>query len=145
MDARADSTPRSAAIVARLGQGIYQHQAPNGWPETGDGWINTGAILGRVNFGVALANGAVPGVSVRRWPLYAALDSMPREQQVDGVVRALLGGDVSAAMRAVLLSGTHPLLETSQQAGMNRPARPPQDGLAEVIGLAIGSPEFQRR
>ena len=145
MDARADSTPRSAAIVARLGQGIYQHQAPNGWPETGTGWINTGAILGRVNFGVALAGGSVPGVSVRRWPLYAALEAMPREEQVDGVVRALLGGDVSADMRAVLLSGTHPLLETAQQAGMSRPAGVPQDGLAQVIGLAIGSPEFQRR
>lgn len=145
MDARADSTPRSAAIVARLGQGIYQHQAPNGWPETGEAWINTGAILGRVNFGVALANGAVPGVSVRQWPLYATLDAMPRDQQVDGVVRALLGGDVSPDMRAVLLSGTHPMLPTAPESGMRRPTRPLQNGLAQVIGLAIGSPEFQRR
>ena len=145
MDAGADTTVRSAAIVARLGQGIYQHQAPNGWPETGDGWINTGAILGRVNFGVALASGSVPGVSVRRWPPYAALDTMPREQQVDGVVRALLGGEVSADMRAVLLSGTHPLLDKSAQPDPGRAARTTQAGLAQMIGLAIGSPEFQRR
>ncbi len=200
MDAMIDTTPRSAAIVARLGQGIYQHQAPNGWPETGDGWINTGAILNRINFGMALASGSVPGVTVRRWPLFASLDTMPREQQVDGVVRALLGGAVSVDMRSILLSGDHPMLEQakaqaalpdSTTAPMATPGSPmagganrderggamaragqngtaistdrgtrlargmgpgvrfngsgsPQ-GLAQIIGLAIGSPEFQRR
>ena len=164
MDASVDTTARSAAIVARLGQGIYLHQAPNGWPETGDGWINTGAILNRINFGMALASGSVPGVTVKRWPLYAELDSLPRDGQVDGVVRALLGGDVSADMRAVLLSGDHPMLEqaraqentaittergTQLARGMGPGVRfsgagAPQ-GLAQIIGLAIGSPEFQRR
>jgi hypothetical protein len=193
MDAGVDSTARSAALVARLGQGIYQHQAPNGWPETGDGWINTGAILNRINFGMALASGSVPGVTVKRWPLYAGLDSLPREQQVDGVVRALLGGDVSTDMRAVLLSGDHPMLEQAKaqaaQTGDSTATTPemtgapmamptsrapvsggttvsvdrgtrlargmgpgvrfngagaPQ-GLSQIIGLAIGSPEFQRR
>ena len=190
MDASVDTTGRAAALVARLGQGIYQHQAPNGWPETGDGWINTGAILNRINFGMALASGAVPGVTLKRWPLYASLDTMPREYQVDGVVRALLGGDVSADMRAILLSGDHPMLEQAKAqaaatpdsamapaampAGAMRaaPSTPgstmvtrdpgtrlargmgpavrfsgsgsPQ-GLAQIIGLAIGSPEFQRR
>ncbi len=197
MDAGPDTTARSAAIVARLGQPIYQHQAPNGWPETGDGWINAGAILNRINFGMALASGSVPGVRVRNWPLFAALDTMPREQQVDGVVRALLGGAVSADMRGVLLSGDHPMLEralaqtdssadsvdvpaatssSAMRAGDLRAVTPnaqgagtmittdrgtrlargmgpgmrfagagaPQ-GLAQIIGLAIGSPEFQRR
>ena len=161
MDATADTTARASVLVARLGQGIYQHQAPNGWPETGDGWINTGAILNRINFGMQLASGGVPGVVLKRWPLYASLDTMPRDQQVDGVVRALLGGDVSTDMRAILLSGDHPMLEQAKAAAMTTPdttamltatapvARPraaasPQ-GLSQIIGLAIGSPEFQRR
>ena len=200
MDATVDTTGRSAALVARLGQGIYQHQAPNGWPETGDGWINTGAILNRINFGMAIASGGVPGVTVKHWPLYASLDTMPRDKQVDGVVRALLGGDVSPDMRAILLSGDHPMLEQAKaqaSAGHDSVSAPvamasgamasgamagsavraapsatagtmvtrdpgtrlargmgpalrfsgsgsPQ-GLAQIIGLAIGSPEFQRR
>ncbi len=199
MGAAVDTTARAAAIVARLGQPIYQHQAPNGWPETGDGWINTGAILNRINFGMALASGSVPGVRVRDWPLYAGLDTLPRDQQVDGVVRALLGGAVSADMRSILLSGDHPMLEQAmaqsvmsvetaaapaaampgeaRRAGALRAtmsagaagagtmivtdrgkrlgrgmgagvrfngAGAPQ-GLAQIIGLAIGSPEFQRR
>ena len=151
MDAVPDTTARASALVARLGQPIFQHQAPNGWPETGDGWINTGAILNRINFGMALASGGVPGVVVKRWPLYSALDSLPRESQVDGVVRALLGGAVSTDMRAILLSGAHPMMERAADA-MQEPDAPPgrrmrpaPQGLPQIIGLAIGSPEFQRR
>jgi uncharacterized protein (DUF1800 family) len=185
MNAGVDTTARSAAIVARLGQPIYQHQAPNGWPETGESWINTGAILNRINFGMALASGTVPGVVVARWPLYSSLDSLPREQQVDGVVRALLGGAVSVDMRSILLNGDHPMLEQARAQAAAAPDTadgepmmpPPQpsaastrlavdrtarakggmgtgvrfmgsgapQGLAQIIGLAIGSPEFQRR
>jgi uncharacterized protein (DUF1800 family) len=158
MNAPMDPTPRTAAIVARLGQGIYQHQAPNGWPETGDGWINTGAILNRINFGMALASGSVPGVQLARWTPYATLNALPREQQVDGVVRTLLGGDVSADMRTILLSGDHPMLPQARAQGTvtdstdetmmqprSRMARREPQGLAQIVGLAIGSPEFQRR
>ena len=137
LNAPADTTARTAAIVSRLGQGIYQHQAPNGWPETGDGWINAGAILNRINFGIALASGRVPGVQLSRWTPYASLSALPRAQQVDGVVRALLGGDVSSDMRGILLSGDHPMLEQTR--------RNETQGLAQIVGLALGSPEFQRR
>ena len=49
LNAAPDSTPRTALSVAYLGQPIYGHQAPNGWPETGESWMNTGAILNRIN------------------------------------------------------------------------------------------------
>ncbi|MEP6509576.1 MAG: DUF1800 domain-containing protein, partial [Gemmatimonadales bacterium] len=45
MDAQPDSTPRTAQAIAYLGQPIFGHQAPNGYPDTGDAWMNAGAIL----------------------------------------------------------------------------------------------------
>ena len=36
LDAAPDATPRTAQLVARLGQPIFGHQAPNGWPETSE-------------------------------------------------------------------------------------------------------------
>ncbi len=48
----ADETPLSSLIVARLGQPIYGRQTPDGWPDVADEWINTGAILNRMNFGL---------------------------------------------------------------------------------------------
>jgi uncharacterized protein (DUF1800 family) len=135
-----DLTPATARTIARLGQPLYGHQAPDGWPETGDRWINAGSILERINFGLALAAGRVPVASLERWPLRDTLLHAPRAEQIDGVIDALLGGEASPETRRVLESGTNPLLSRAEPA-----ERPPDDGLAQLVGLALGAPEFQRR
>jgi uncharacterized protein (DUF1800 family) len=184
MNAAPDTTPRMAMVVARLGQPLYGHQAPNGYPEVGDSWINTGAILNRINFGMAIASGQLPGMSAERWPQMAALRNADRTQQVNGIIDALFGGESSPDTRAVLLTGQNPLTATLASSasadtmmvaeddgldemnemdgepnarrmrvggrrGMARnpfggEARP-ATGLAQIIGLALGAPEFQRR
>jgi hypothetical protein len=177
MGAQPDSTPRTAQLVARLGQPIYGHQAPDGYPETGGSWMNTGAILNRINFGLAVAGARVPGARVNQWPAAQQLRTASREEQVDGVVAIVLGGEASPDTRAVLLSGQNPMLgaaamqpdarrpmqtaETrarAEQAAAGREAAKPSraqppfagmlptaSGLAQIVGLALGAPEFQRR
>jgi uncharacterized protein (DUF1800 family) len=185
LNAAPDSTPRSALVIAFLGQPIFGHQAPNGWPETGASWMNTGAILNRINFGMAVAAGRLPGVSIRALPALDTIRSAPRDRQVDVVVATILNGMASPDTRAVLLSGDHPLLANgaggtairdmspadanldtgmgemadgparvrpNQNAGGRRAALegrgfaniPQLTGLPQIVGLALGSPEFQR-
>jgi uncharacterized protein (DUF1800 family) len=179
INAAPDPTPRTAQIIARLGQPIFGRQTPDGWPETGSEWMNTGAILNRINFGMAVAANRVPGVRLDRWPAASKLRDATRGEQVDGVVSALLGGHVSPDTRAILTSGDHPFLaraaadssadplrDESDSTGrtMNDMAERPRHrgamrgggaggfpnvgeltGIAQVVGLALGSPEFQRR
>jgi hypothetical protein len=176
MGAQPDTTPRSAQLVAFLGQPIYGRLTPDGWPDRGDAWMNTGAILNRINFGLALAGNRVPSAGMRTWPLADSLRTLDREQQVDGVVRSLLGGEVSSVTRHVLVSGTNPLaaahadddttmadaatddVEMRRRGGGggkgaamrprvgNALSKPVElQGLAQVVGLALGAPEFQRR
>ena len=175
MGAQPDTTPRSAQLVAFLGQPIYGRLTPDGWPDRGDAWMNTGAILNRINFGLALAGNRVPSAGMRTWPLTDSLRTLDREQQVDGVVRALLGGEVSSVTRKVLVSGTNPLAAAHPSEGStmadadsddvamrprlgggkaaamrpragNALRKPVElEGLAQVVGLALGAPEFQRR
>jgi uncharacterized protein (DUF1800 family) len=196
LGASVDTTPRTAQLIARLGQPIFGHQAPDGWPETGREWMNTGAILNRINFGIAAAANRLPGARLADWALAAELRRAPRERQIDGVVAALLGGEISPDTRAVLASGEHPLLARAGAAGADslpaepsmvddramsgqtqaararrRQARaegdagvagretvrpnatrtafagpPPRlDPFAQLVGLALGAPEFQRR
>jgi hypothetical protein len=139
--------------------------------------MNTGAILNRINFGMAAAAGRLPGVDIRALPALDTLRSASREKQVDAVVATILNGMVSPDTRAVLLSGDHPMLANGageiqdisppesegsgmmeaggakQGAGGGKRAAPqgrglgnvPQlTGLAQIVGLALGSPEFQR-
>ena len=186
LGAQPDNTPRTAQFVAALGQPIYGHQAPNGWPDTGDQWMNTGAILNRINFGIAVAANRVPGVSATGFNGADALRNAPLDQQVEGVVQALLGGHVSTDTRAILTNGENPFLNSAaalDSNGMMKPlpvddpdlglmvppmARdgraqqaqkgvkpalraapftqtPQLKGLPQIVGLALGSPEFQRR
>jgi uncharacterized protein (DUF1800 family) len=146
LGAQPDGTLRTAQAIATLGEPIYGHQAPNGWPETGDQWMNTGSILNRINFGVAIAAGRIPGVSPTNWKGAESLQNAPVEQQVDAVVGALLGGGVSPATRAILITGKNPFLASAAALDTTpEMARSPTKGLALIVGLAIGSPEFQRR
>jgi uncharacterized protein (DUF1800 family) len=181
LNAEPDPTPRTALAVAYLGQPIYGHQAPNGYPETGEAWMNTGAILNRINFGMAVAANRLPGVSIDRLPGVDSLKAAPRDKQVDAIVSLLLAGAASPDTRAVLVSGQNPLaakgdngsagnetvMQPTDDAGMEMMDSPPRrqvgqgagrnalargfgpvpelSGLAQVVGLALGSPEFQRR
>ena len=181
LGAQPDTSFRSAQVVAFLGQPMFGHRDPNGWPETGDAWMNSGAILNRINFGAALAAGRLPNASVAQWSEAERLRGAPRDEQVDAVVDAFLGGHVSPDTRQILMDGENPLArkfsttpdttnamttDSSMQpmndramrdarpskGGAARPAvarglgRPVQlNGLAQVVGLAIGAPEFQRR
>lgn len=45
-----ESTPRAARAVAQLGEPLYGHQTPNGWPERSSEWLSAGAVADRVNF-----------------------------------------------------------------------------------------------
>ncbi len=110
----ADSTAVTAALVARLGQPIYGHQAPDGWPETGDEWMNTGAILNRINFGLAVASNRIPGARASDWERYGVLRGAQRTEQVDAAIAAFLGGSASSDTREILMSGTNPLLAGGQ-------------------------------
>jgi len=49
-----EATPRAARAVAQLGEPLYGHQTPNGWPERSSEWLNAGAVADRVNFIAAL-------------------------------------------------------------------------------------------
>jgi hypothetical protein len=173
--APADATPRSAQLLATLGQPIFGRQTPDGWPEVGSAWVNTGSILNRINFGTAVAAGRVPGSNPASWPLPLSIRRAPREEQVDAVIAAFLGGEASPETRSILISGTNPLLSTVKpdsgemgrrvqpdsaaravagmsgaelaraQAGRAFQQLPVLEGLPQIVGLALGSPEFQRR
>jgi uncharacterized protein (DUF1800 family) len=53
-----------AQQIAQLGMPLYQCQPPTGYKDTSDAWVNTGALVGRMNFGLALASNKIRGVVV---------------------------------------------------------------------------------
>jgi uncharacterized protein (DUF1800 family) len=125
-----DTTPRLAQVVARLGEPLYLHVAPDGYPETEAAWVNSGALLDRMNTAVALAAGKLPGVMVTLDSL-VSLTADP-EQLVAAVNDGMLGGAMSEHTKRVI---------REQLADVREPAQ----ARALAVGLAIGGPEFQRQ
>jgi uncharacterized protein (DUF1800 family) len=50
------------AWVERMGQPLYRYGAPTGFPEVGEFWVSAGNLMARMNFGLELATGRLPGV-----------------------------------------------------------------------------------
>ena len=127
--AQPDTSPRLAQVVARLGEPLYLHVAPDGYPEREAAWVNSGALLDRMNAAVALAAGKLQGVTV----VLDSIVSVGDPEQLIGVVnQKILGGVMSENTKQVL---------RRQLAGINDPIQ----ARALVVGLAIGGPEFQRQ
>src|SRR5256886_10128320 len=85
-----DTTPRLAQVVARLGQPPYRPAAPDGSPEPEEAWVNSGALLDRMNVAVALAAGRLPGVTVALEAVAPA--TADAEQLIAAVDGSGLGG-----------------------------------------------------
>jgi uncharacterized protein (DUF1800 family) len=125
-----DATPRLAQQLQRLGQPLFQQVTPNGYPETSAEWVNSGALLARMTFAVALASNRLPGVSVQLDGLVPATAN--HEILLDAVNRAILGGAMTARTRDAIRAE---LREISD----------PRAARAMAVGLALGGPEFQRQ
>jgi uncharacterized protein (DUF1800 family) len=115
--------------VARIGEPLYQCQPPTGYKDNAETWVNTGALLSRLNFALTLAGDHVRGAEV---DLPSRLgDDVQTDAQLalDRAVDTFLGGQISEASRGTI----------EQQTPVK------QVDLGVVTGLVLGTPEFQRR
>lgn len=156
--------PAMLAMLNKLGEVPYGYQAPTGYPDTAEDWVNTGALLERLNFAVAVASNRIPGTRVNLKDFEAA----DKAKVLDKTISALLDGEISPNTRSMLLKQIEqPLPEVKAGTEMNdtglevpnmrgggegpqgRQARLlPPSGNAEVfkvVSLVLGTPEFQRQ
>ena len=50
--------------VAQMGEPLYLCQPPTGYPDVAEAWVSTGALVNRLNFGLALAGNRLSGTRV---------------------------------------------------------------------------------
>jgi uncharacterized protein (DUF1800 family) len=127
--------------VGRIGEPLYQCQPPTGYADKAETWVNTGALLSRLNFSLALAGNKVRG---SRSDVPAVLGSERGDDAkaaLDRAVQVFLGGQAAPTTVETL----EKQLENPQvlQAKLDDPVK--QVDLGVVTGLVLGAPEFQRR
>jgi uncharacterized protein (DUF1800 family) len=178
--------------ITKMGQKLYFYQAPTGYPDKAQYWINTGSLLNRMNFGLALASQRILGIKFN----LAALNNYHEPESANDALRTyskllmpernvestiqrltplLTAPDISKKVNAAAdqLSGNHSndnnmqmnseegMMEVSDNSALkekvNRKNKLQSKDivynatfrnnsmLSQVVGIIIGSPEYQRR
>jgi uncharacterized protein (DUF1800 family) len=171
----ADVTNGQSLVGAldKLGMPIYGMQTPNGYSWMSESWVSTGALVSRMNFAIALSSNRLSGVRidwttllVQREPVESGASSSDASGKEICLETLLLGQSASDKTRTTVLSQLGDEA-TQQQAEKNFPIRPTEQEpmwpilsvgatpgppkapidrqAAEIAGLLLGSPEFQRR
>jgi uncharacterized protein (DUF1800 family) len=121
--------------IARMGEGLYQYQAPTGYPDTAEHWVNTGGLLERLNFALALVSNRVPGTRVDLARLAGDEAAAPgravdQQKMVARFVDLILRGEMSDKSRAVLMK------QLTEQAGAPLASEPAADEAAPSDSMA---------
>src|SRR4030095_14936862 len=77
--------PGMLAMLNKLGEVPYGYQAPTGYPDTAEDWVNTGALLERLNYAIALASNRIPGTTANLKQFQAA----DKEQILDKAIATI--------------------------------------------------------
>jgi uncharacterized protein (DUF1800 family) len=125
----------------RIGEPLYQCEPPTGYSDKADAWVNTGALLNRMNFSLALTANRLRGAQVDMESLLNSQGATDPHAMLDRSIHALLGGQVSAETRDTLEKQMND--PQILQATLGDPVK--QVNAAMIAGLVLGSPEFQRR
>ena len=144
--------------ISRMGQPIFGHITPEGYPETSGEWLSTGSLLERLNFSNALAQNKIKGTTVDMKRFLKDADyNNPNE--IDALLlQKILNGEVSprsktafdkiAAEAVSNQSAEKPVSGQNMNIPNGKKSAAPETSpgyVAELITLMLGSPEFQRR
>ncbi len=169
--------------ITRMGQKMYSYSAPTGFPDRGQYWINTGSLLNRMNFGLALAAQKIPGIKIdlaalnnhhepesaeAALPIYAKIMLPERDLQstllrlTPLVNSPMLSKNVDEAAKQkpvptdAMENETEMMSSDAEKPVKEKPKKMMASNdakntfgdsamLSQVVGIIIGSPEFQRR
>jgi hypothetical protein len=169
--------------ISRMGQKMYFYQAPTGFPDKGQYWINTGSLLNRMNFGLALAAQRIPGVRLNLLALNKNREPESSESALHRYSELILPErdlEKTIARLIPMLNDPELIKKVEKAASLNvvqqpKPVMVNEDAqqmidatepkgnkvisgtsqgqtqnagnlmLAQVVGVILGSPEFQRK
>ena len=144
----------------KMGQKFYFYQAPTGFPDRANFWINTGSLLNRMNFGMALAAQKIPGLKTNLLALNQNHEPESVEEALQIYTKLLLpvtnqkenSERIMSIVRAQnidqkIASATKDTggMQDMQKESMSDLNNTPLKSMAQVVGVIIGSPAFQRK
>ncbi len=127
----------------RMGMPLYEQQPPTGYPMKADAWVNSSALLNRMNFALQLASGHMRGVDFNAQNLLG-LGPAPEtdaDQVLATLENSLVQGDISRQTHDTIVKQ----MNDPQVTGRVLDDKPRMPNAGVIAGFIMGSPEFQKR
>jgi uncharacterized protein (DUF1800 family) len=127
--------------IGRMGEPLFLCEPPTGYSDKAERWVNTGALLNRLNFALAFGTDHLAGSTVDLHAMFGADASQDPEMALSRSIDLFLDGQIEKQTRDTL----EQRLQDPQilQARLDDPVKQVNEGL--LSGLVLGTPEFQRR
>jgi uncharacterized protein (DUF1800 family) len=125
----------------RMGMPLYAMQPPTGYSMKAEAWVNSSALLNRMNFALQLTSGKLPGTSLDPQALIPGPAPADSQAALAALEQSILAGDVSPQTHAVMQKqlGDPQISQRKLDDADKKP------NYGAIAGLIMGSPEFQRR
>lgn len=153
---------------SKMGQRVYYYQAPTGFPDRANFWINSGALLNRMNFGLALATQKIPGIRVNLLALNnyhepesadealrafskILLPERDNEENIKRLTAMVRDANVEEKIAVAAAKAKNNNIDEDEEetrgqvTGNKEDIKKDVTSMAQVVGIIIGSPEFQRK
>ncbi len=146
--AEVDDARALVGTLNNMGMMPYGMMPPTGYSMKAETWVNSSALIGRMNFALGLAAGKIRGVTVDLVALSGEAAQPPADahQTLAMLEDSLLAGDISKQTHDTITKQLDdPKISQTKisQRRLDDPKRAPN--VAAITGLLLGSPEFQRR
>ena len=139
LNAQTDASVPLLQMIARMGQPMFQYQAPTGFPDRASTWINSGSLLMRINFATLFAANRIPGTKFELGQFAPREEGSPQTQFIQDLAARLVGGKMTPPTRDAVLASLN------QTDAIAANGIYPGRRMEAATGLLIASPEFQRR
>lgn len=129
--------------IEAMGQPLYNYPPPTGFPDRADFWVSPGNLARRMNFGLLLMTGKVNGVKVTvpkyNKPPKSALDALMQQSQ------GLLSKEDLKKLVPIVKTNNLESLAQKKVKGSRKAPKLKTFDTRRVMGIVIGSPQFQSR
>lgn len=137
------------SALSQMGEPLYRCQPPTGFKDVAEFWVNPGALVTRINTSLAISQKRIPMIS---FDLRGIREEMSNAKITDNegslkfLNKKLLDGDLKdATMNRIAkeLNEEPKVLEEMDSSKKNEKTTTSVN-LPQLVGLLLGSPEFQR-
>jgi len=148
--------PNLGQVSGRMGEGLYQHEAPDGYPDVASAWMSTNSLFQRLRYAMDVASESLPALRVDLEGARSLFERLgypePTAQQIADARELFKAMQAEGAGEGGMMSQDMDSMDpTMNRAPTEREEERPEldydslEARVVAVALVLGSPDFQKK